>query len=258
MSSTNGLVWGRMGFCRCVDAYPAVARRKAWDAFDFSRPNSPGRARAWRWASPSVLRIYDPLDSLLHKDAHHGKARGDKGPSRLAWLGANFPKLTSYLGDRVAAECRCILGLEGSRSSLAYEVNEARRIAGRFSAKALGEEHGLAWYDKRYAVGFKQANAMRAGVFRMMEVACTWSSALQVYDSVRTAALARGAQVLCHFSHAYLDGVSLYFTFAMRASAGDEGYFNLWSECFVHRFVRAAMSRTITVPGSSRLPRSAQ
>ena len=51
-----------------------------------------------------------------------------------------------------------------------------------------------------------------------------------VCDSVRTATLARGAQVLCHFSHAYLDGVSLYFTFAMRASAGDESYFNLWSD----------------------------
>ena len=226
---------GRMGFW--VDAWMRIRplpEERAWDAFDFpDLKTALACARAWLEAglSPSVLRIYDPLDSLLHKDAHHGKAKGDKGPSRLAWLGANFPKLTSYLGDRVAAECRCILGLEGSRSSLAYEVNEARRIAGRFSAKALGEEHGLAWYDKRYAVGFKQANAMRAGVLPdTMEVACTWSSALQVYDSVRTAALARGAQVLCHFSHAYLDGVSLYFTFAMRASAGDEGYFNLWSD----------------------------
>ena len=85
-----------------------------------------------------------------------------------------------------------------------------------------------------------------------MEVACTWSSALQVYDSVRTAALARGAQVLCHFSHAYLDGVSLYFTFAMRASAGDEGYFNLWSDVLEHRFAPVGTSRTITAPVSSR------
>ena len=226
---------GRMGFW--VDAWMRIRplpEERAWDSFDFPDLQAAlNCARAWLEAglSPSVLRIYDPLDSLLHKDAHHGKEKGDKGPSRLAWLGANFPKLTSYLGDRVAAECRCVLGFEGSRSSLAYEVEEARRIASSFAAKPLGPEPGLAWYQKRYAVGFKQANAMRAGVLPdTMEVACTWSSALQVYDAVRTAALARGAQVLCHFSHAYLDGVSLYFTFAMRASAGDEGYFNLWAD----------------------------
>lgn len=226
---------GRMGFW--VDAWMRIRplpEERAWDAFDFPDLKAAlDCARAWLEAglSPAVLRIYDPLDSLLHKDAHHGKGKGDKGPSRLAWLGANFPKLTSYLGDRVAAECRCVLGLEGSRSSLAFEVDEARRIAAQFQAKPLGPEPGLAWYEKRYAVGFKQANAMRAGVLPdTMEVACTWSSALQVYDAVRNAALARGAQVLCHFSHAYLDGVSLYFTFAMRASAGDEGYFNLWSD----------------------------
>src|SRR2546429_490115 len=45
-----------------------------------------------------------------------------------------------------------------------------------------------------------------------MEVATTWDRLLDLYHAVR-AAMARYAVVMAHFSHAYADGCSIYFTF---------------------------------------------
>jgi len=53
-----------------------------------------------------------------------------------------------------------------------------------------------------------------------MEVACSWRDVHAVYDEVR-AALRDVAVVMCHFSHAYVDGCSLYFTFA--GGGSDDG-----------------------------------
>ncbi len=66
-----------------------------------------------------------------------------------------------------------------------------------------------------------------------MEVACTWDRVIPVYEAVRKA-VAPLAFVLCHFSHAYLEGCSLYFSFV--GSAGTDvdqevRYRELWRAC---------------------------
>ena len=52
------------------------------------------------------------------------------------------------------------------------------------------------------------------------EVACGWEEVAPLYTAVREA-LRDTAVVLCHFSHAYHDGCSLYFTFAGGGTAGN-------------------------------------
>jgi alkyldihydroxyacetonephosphate synthase len=52
-----------------------------------------------------------------------------------------------------------------------------------------------------------------------LETATFWSNRQRLYDAVRTAltgALGEGALVLCHVSHVYETGCSLYFTVAAR------------------------------------------
>ena len=49
-----------------------------------------------------------------------------------------------------------------------------------------------------------------------MEVAASWERLLDLYHSVR-AAIGHHAVVMAHFSHAYADGCSIYFTFAGHA-----------------------------------------
>jgi alkyldihydroxyacetonephosphate synthase len=49
-----------------------------------------------------------------------------------------------------------------------------------------------------------------------MEVAASWERLVDLYHSVRTA-IGKHAVVMAHFSHAYADGCSIYFTFAGHA-----------------------------------------
>ena len=61
-----------------------------------------------------------------------------------------------------------------------------------------------------------------------LETAHTWSRLGELYDAVRAAigsALATQGTpgiVMCHLSHAYPDGASLYYTFLTRARPGEE------------------------------------
>jgi alkyldihydroxyacetonephosphate synthase len=70
-----------------------------------------------------------------------------------------------------------------------------------------------------------------AGAFvDTMEVATTWDKLLDLYRAVR-AAVSPLAFIMAHFSHAYADGCSIYFTFAARgngASDAEKKYDDIW------------------------------
>jgi alkyldihydroxyacetonephosphate synthase len=62
-----------------------------------------------------------------------------------------------------------------------------------------------------------------------LETAHTWRRLDELYLAVREAlrgALGDRSIVMCHVSHAYADGASLYFTFLTRARPGEE--LNQW------------------------------
>jgi alkyldihydroxyacetonephosphate synthase len=110
--------------------------------------------------------------------------------------------------------CRLIVGLEGAR--IRTEV-EARLVFGeleRAGGRDMGEEPGRHWLEHRYDVSYKMSPAFRDGAFvDTMEVASTWERLLDMYDAVREA-IGRYGLVMAHFSHAYPEGCSIYFTFA--------------------------------------------
>lgn len=117
--------------------------------------------------------------------------------------------------------CRMIIGLEGAR--IRTEVEAALTFAELEAAGAqdLGEQPGQAWLAHRYGVSYKMSAMYRDGAFvDTMEVAARWDNLQELYQAVRSA-LAKHAVVMAHFSHAYADGCSIYFTFAATSPADD-------------------------------------
>jgi FAD/FMN-containing dehydrogenase len=112
-----------------------------------------------------------------------------------------------------------IIGFEGDSDIVTAEDDCARRTLAQQGGRDLGEEPGQHWLRHRYDVSFKMSRAFRAGAFTdTIEVATAWDRVLPLYREVR-AAVAPYALCMAHFSHAYTDGCSIYFTLIGRRRA---------------------------------------
>lgn len=227
---------------------------------------------------PSVVRLYDELDTLInsfgHKDEDSDDAPAMRGPvpavssgALPAWPDAPprsddgvidrilaFAKgktsrkvaMNAALGrsstmnklfgvaERVARRgCRMIIGLEGSRIRTEIEAALTFHELETAGARDKGEDPGWAWLAHRYHVSYRMSPVFRDGAFvDTMEVASSWDRLADLYHSVREA-IGQHALVMAHFSHAYADGCSIYFTFAGTASdaeAAERIYDAIWRD----------------------------
>ena len=117
-------------------------------------------------------------------------------------------------------------------------------------AAALGGAPGRAWERGRYEGPYLRDELLDLGyLVETLETAHTWSRLGHLYEEVRAAigaALAgQGTPgiVICHLSHAYRDGASLYFTFLARRRPGAE--IEQW------RVVKAAACEAIVEAGGT-------
>ncbi len=196
---------------------------------------------------PAVVRLYDELDTMLfssYKDEAGEESlleRLNRGLSPvLHWAKDVSLKLalrrSSWLKQAMRllpSQCMLILGFQGSAEAVAQQVERAREICRGGKARDLGEKPGRYWLKHRYSVSYKLSPFFDAGYFAdTMEVATTWENLRNLYDQVR-GALSRHALVMAHFSHAYPEGCSIYFTFL--GYRDDEAasralYDRLWNE----------------------------
>jgi alkyldihydroxyacetonephosphate synthase len=131
------------------------------------------------------------------------------------------PLLANSILDRVVGPPRLIIGLEGSADDLERQAPLLRDSLLALGAKDLGEGPGSRWLAHRHRVSYRMSKAFAVGAWvDTCEVACGWQQVAPLYAAMREA-LRGTAVVLCHFSHAYLDGCSLYFTFAGGGGDGD-------------------------------------
>ena len=142
--------------------------------------------------------------------------------------------LVGAVAEKIARKgCKMIIGLEGARIRTEIEAALVFAELERAGAKDLGEEPGRAWLAHRYAVSYRMSPVFRDGAFvDTMEVASSWEQLLDLYHSVREA-IGRHAVVMAHFSHAYAEGCSIYFTFAGHADdrAGSERLYDaIWRD----------------------------
>lgn len=203
---------------------------------------------------PSVLRLYDPLDTRIGGPAHGAEAeqrRRDRATAGQREAGAgvlsrikksiaehpslgrlllelplSLPRLVNRLAAGLGDEVLLIVGFEGTRESVAASVAGSTTLLS--AARDLGPDPGQYWFKHRHEVSYKLAPVFAGGGWAdTMEVASTWSRLPALYAGVR-AAIARHALVMAHFSHTYPEGCSIYFSFA---GAGDERTYDAtWAE----------------------------
>jgi alkyldihydroxyacetonephosphate synthase len=163
--------------------------------------------------APEEAGMIDRLISLAKgKGLRRRAMAGALGKSELV------NRVFGTVAEKIARRgCRLIIGLEGAR--IRTEVEAALTFAELEAAgcRDKGEDPGWAWLKHRYAVSYRMSPVFRDGAFvDTMEVAASWERIMDLYHSVR-AAIGRHAVVMAHFSHAYADGCSIYFTFAGHA-----------------------------------------
>jgi alkyldihydroxyacetonephosphate synthase len=163
---------------------------------------------------PGRSRLGRALGFLGSKRSQLGHAlRRDAMTAALA-----RPRLFNGLVGTVAERalrrgCKLIIGLEGARIRTEVEARLTFGEIERAGGRDLGEGPGRDWLAHRYSISYAMSPTFRDGAFvDTMEVASSWESLLDLYESVRQA-IGRHALVMAHFSHAYQDGCSIYFTF---------------------------------------------
>jgi alkyldihydroxyacetonephosphate synthase len=196
---------------------------------------------------PAVLRLYDPLDTLLARLSHGSGSSAPAIPalSKLLKAGVDrsmtlalvspgitntiVEKLSKSLGSGVSM----ILIFEGTGALPESELSLALSMMLAHRGKDMGAEPARSWLKRRYAISFWQSKVFSGGGFSdTFEVSTTWDRIMPLYREV-VDVIGRRALVMAHLSHAYLQGCSIYFSFAGRGS-DDEAmlrtYDAIWEE----------------------------
>ncbi len=189
------------------------------------------------WPQPEPPKDDGVVQRLLDF-ARGGGARGKtaRQTAMNAALGRSsiVNKVFGTVAEKIARRgCRLIIGLEGARIRTEVEAALTFHELETLGARDKGEDPGWAWLKHRYHVSYRMSPMFRDGAFvDTMEVASSWERLMDLYHSVRTA-IGRHAVVMAHFSHAYPDGCSIYFTFAGTApdhAAAERLYDTIWRD----------------------------
>jgi len=114
-----------------------------------------------------------------------------------------------------AGGCLLVLGYDGG--------TDGQAVLAAAGGTPLGPEPGQRWAADRFAAPYLRDALLDAGAYaETLETAAFWSGLPALYAAVRSALLDSldRALVLCHISHVYETGASLYFTVAF--AQGDD------------------------------------
>jgi alkyldihydroxyacetonephosphate synthase len=125
--------------------------------------------------------------------------------------------------------CLAVVGWEGEPEDVERRAARTRAHLERGGARPLGEEAGTRAGQNYFAGPYLRDELLGLGVFvETLETATTWAQLQALYaavgDALRSALEARGTPglVMCHVSHLYRSGASLYFSFFARQEQGAE------------------------------------
>jgi alkyldihydroxyacetonephosphate synthase len=200
-----------------VRPLPTERRYEGWSFRSFDEGCQAFRALEQTHASPDIARLSDEHETRL------SFALASSG-STAERAGRAYLRLRGHEGG-----CLAIVGFEGEPKEVGARRSRVRRLLRSAGGLALGERPGSAWVRGRYAGPYLRDVLLDRGVLvETLETATTWTHLSELYEAVGTALrdslAARGTPplVLCHVSHLYPSGASLYFTFLARQEQGAE------------------------------------
>jgi alkyldihydroxyacetonephosphate synthase len=196
---------------------PEERHYEGWSFRSFAEGVDALRVMEQAGASPDVARLSDEEETRL------SVALASRGGTAER-LGGAYLRLRGHEGG-----CLAIAGYEGGREDVAVRRRRASALLRAGGGLFLGQRAGRAWVSGRYAGPYLRDELLDHGVLlETLETATSWSRLQELYRAVaralRESLSARGTPplVLCHVSHLYPSGASLYYTFLARQQAGEE------------------------------------
>nr|WP_090341553.1 FAD-binding oxidoreductase [Mycolicibacterium malmesburyense] len=179
-----------------VHPAPTATRYEAWSFPDFATGADALRAVVQTGTGPTVIRLSDEAET-----------------------GVNLATTESIGEKQITGGCLAITVFEGTEAHVASRHSETRAVLEAAGGTSLGEEPARAWEHGRFGAPYLRDSLLSAGALcETLETATNWSDipALKaaVTEALTTALAETGtpALVLCHISHVYPTGASLYFT----------------------------------------------
>src|SRR6476620_5623232 len=179
-----------------VHPVPAATRYEAWSFPDFTTGADALRAVVQTGAGPTVIRLSDEAET-----------------------GVNLATTESIGEEQITGGCLAITAFEGSQAHVASRHAETRAVMQAAGGTSLGEAPARAWEHGRFNAPYLRDSLLSAGALcETLETATNWSNVHALKAAVTealTKSLAESgtpALVLCHISHVYPTGASLYFT----------------------------------------------
>jgi alkyldihydroxyacetonephosphate synthase len=179
-----------------VHPVPETTRYEAWSFPDFATGADALRAVVQTGTGPTVIRLSDEAET-----------------------GVNLATTENIGDDSITGGCLAITVFEGSAAHTENRHAETRALLEAKGGTSLGEAPARAWEHGRFGAPYLRDSLLSAGALcETLETATNWSNVPMLKAAVTealTTALAESgtpALVLCHISHVYPTGASLYFT----------------------------------------------
>ncbi len=179
-----------------VRALPAVKVYEGWRWPSFVDGAAAMRTLAQSGLLPTVIRLSDESETAINL------ARPDE------------------IGGANAGGTMMITGYEGEPAAVDAKRAAVTAVLTGLGGTSLGEEPGASWAQGRFHAPYLRDALLDVGVLvETLETATFWSNADRLYADVKSAletTLGDPTMVLCHISHVYETGCSLYFTVATK------------------------------------------
>lgn len=179
-----------------VHPTPQAVRHEAWSFPDFATGADALRAVTQTGTGPTVLRLSDEAET-----------------------GVNLATTESIGEQKITGGCLAITVFEGTAEHAESRHAETRALLQAHGGTSLGEGPAKAWEHGRFEAPYLRDALLAGGALcETLETATTWSNVptlkSAVTEALTTALTESGtpALVMCHISHVYPTGASLYFT----------------------------------------------
>ncbi|MGW0162911.1 FAD-binding oxidoreductase [Mycobacterium sp. NPDC003323] len=182
-----------------VHPSPETTRYEAWRFPDFATGAAALRAVTQTGTGPTVIRLSDEAET-----------------------GVNLATTESIGEKTITGGCLAITAFEGTAAHTLSRHTETAAVLRAHGGTSLGDGPAKAWEHGRFGAPYLRDSLLSAGALcETLETATNWSNIGALKTAV-TAALTESlgrALVMCHISHVYPTGASLYFTVV----AGQQG-----------------------------------